>query len=149
MSPHKSYNKCKLITKLYFTSFDAKAKYWSEQHASWEQLISFTDDKKTSCTLLVDFSSKTFSLLLSDFIILNSQRKVCPLGFSLLLLDYCLEGWGILNFIVWHKEEMIWVNLLLWKVESFLTSSFLSSNFSTTLLIFSNSDLLSELFSSG
>ena len=137
MSPHKSYNKCKLITKLYFTSFDAKAKYWSEQHASWEQLISFTDDKKTSCTLL------------ADFIILNSQRKVCPLGLFLLLLDYCLEGWGILNFIVWHKEEMIWVNLLLWKIESFLTISSLSSNFSTTLLIFSNSDLLSELFSSG
>ena len=137
MSPYKSYNKCKLITKLYFTSFDAKAKYWSEQHASWEQLISFTDGMKTLCTLL------------ADFIILNSQRKVCPLGFFLRLLDYCLEGWGILNFIVWHKEEMIWVNLLLWKVESFLTSSFLSSNFSTTLLIFSNSDLLSELFSSG
>ena len=137
MSPHKSYNKCKLITKLYFTSFDAKAKYWSEQHASWEQLISFTDGMKTLCTLL------------ADFIILNSQRKVCPLGFfyfSWITAWRAGEYWTSLSDTKRRWFEWIFycekLNLF-WHPPLYLQIS------QQLFLIFSNSDLLSELFSSG
>ena len=119
--------------------------------------MTFTDDKKASCTLfwqifLPKLSSSVYcqnssSSTPKEKFVQNADK---PLGFPLLLWDCCWEGWGILNFI--FADDIVR------KVESFCHFSSSFENFSTTLLIFYNLvtgllpkevNLSSELFSSG
>ena len=91
--------------------------YWSEQHASWEQLMTFTDDKKASCTLvwqifLPKLSSSVYcqnssSSTPKEKFVQNVDK---PLGFPLLLWDSCWEGWeSWISFSDMKKRWFWWI----------------------------------------